>query len=134
MPKRPRAAEEGLQRGGRSPGLPGVVEPEEWAAGTGVAPDSRPQLLPGPPPLRAGEDVPRSVKVREAGAAASRQSCEELREEVWATPGEPLVPASPDRLPSGLSHPALLINPPRTTPSQCPGRCRCLRDSETSEH
>lgn len=95
MPKRPRPAEEELQRGRRSAGLPGVGEREEWASGRGeAAPGRLPHPPPpGPAPLRAGEDVPRGVQVAETGAAAARQRCEELREEgAGYTDGGPSTP------------------------------------------
>ena len=121
------AALDFLGRGSGSSGLPG--------AGRRLPEESHPR--PAPPPLRAGEHVPRSVEVGEAGAAAAGQRGEELWEERVGYTGrrtEPL-PALPSSRPLGLrpGQPDK-SSPPLTTPSQCPGRCQCLRDSGTSEH
>lgn len=116
-----------------------------WASGRSGLPGAGRRLpavshpRPDPPPLRAGEDVPRGIQVAEAGAAAACQRCEELREEgVGYTGGglSSLAPPGPhvSTLRSRAWPPALLIIPPLTTLSQCPGRCRCPRDSGTSEH
>lgn len=75
-----------------------------FRAQEGGSRQSPPTPRPDPPPLRAGEDVPRGVQVAEAGAAAAGQCCEELREEgVGNTDGGPR-PGPPQNpgLPSGL--------------------------------
>lgn len=61
-----------------------------------------PPTRPAPSRLRAGEDVPRSVEVGEAGAAAAGQRGEELRKEGVGYTGQRTEPFPP-ALPSGLS-------------------------------
>lgn len=75
-----------------------------WLPGAGRRLPAEPPPRPAPSALRAGEHVPRSVEVCEAGAAAAGQRGEELREERVGYTGrgtEPL-PALPSSRPLGL--------------------------------
>lgn len=79
---------------------------EKWTSGRKeAAPDGLPRTRPAPSRLRAGEDVPRSVEVGEAGAAAAGQRGEELQKDRVGCTGqrtEPFPPALPSSLSSGF--------------------------------
>ena len=146
VPKRAGAAEEELQRCGRSPGLPGAGEREKWASGRReAAPGSlsravRPNAArPGPPSYvreKTFLEASRWVRLAQQPRDSAAKSC---RRRVWAAPAgglspprqpcHPVYPRAAGRVTSPTDHPP----PPLTTPSQCPGRCLCLRDSGTSE-
>lgn len=104
MPKRPRAAEEELQRGGRSAGLPGVGEREEWASGRREAAPRSLSPTPArtrPPYVREKTflEASRWLRLVQQPRASAANSC---GRRVWATPTEDRAPPPAPGLPSGL--------------------------------
>ena len=96
MPKRPRPAEEELQRGRRSAGLPGVGEREEWASGRGEAAPGRRlpagSPRPDPPPYvreKTFLEASRWLRLVQQPRASAAKSC---GRKVWATPTEDRAP------------------------------------------
>lgn len=89
---------------------------------------------PAPPPYvreKTFLEASMCARLEQPPRDSAPKSCERR---VWATPAgglsaPPSVAPWATGPPSPTGHPA----PPLTTPSQCPGRCRCLRDSGTSE-